>query len=148
MRSALLDRKDRWVPVFECEEPMPALRNFISPQRLKIAVVNLDRLFQRSHCGYTQLSEFAHPIFALTRARFSPRQRSGSHDFPSRCGLAEGWFRASRLAMRGGCGEPFRGPRAVVTYPASIRVQHSVRIVRTLEPCLLWPNRYRIGASQ
>jgi hypothetical protein len=50
--------------------------------------------------------------------------------------------------MRGGCGEPFRGPQAVVTHPAAIGVQHDVRIVRTLEPCLLWPNRYRIGASQ
>ena len=39
--------------------------------------------------------------------------------------------------MRGGCGEPFRGPQAVVTHPAAIDVQHDVRIVRTLEPCLL-----------
>src|SRR4051812_23806926 len=50
--------------------------------------------------------------------------------------------------MRGGCGEPFRGPQAVVTHPAAIGVQRDVRIVRTLEPCLLWPDRYRIGASQ
>ena len=33
-------------------------------------------------------------------------------------------------------------------HPAAIGVQHDVRIVRALEPCLLWPNRYRIGASQ
>ena len=38
-------------------------------------------------------------------------------------------------------------PQAVVTHPAAIGVQRDVRIVRTLEPCLLWPDRYRIGAS-
>ena len=39
-------------------------------------------------------------------------------------------------------------PKLVRTHPASIGVPHDVRIVWTLEPCLLWPDRYRIGASQ
>jgi|SRR3954468_22441917 hypothetical protein len=38
--------------------------------------------------------------------------------------------------------------QAVIIHPAAIGVQHDVRIVRTLEACLLWPNRYRTGASQ
>ena len=50
--------------------------------------------------------------------------------------------------MRGGCGEPFRGPKLVLTHPASIGVPYDVRVVRTLEPRLLWPDRYRIGASR
>ena len=45
-------------------------------------------------------------------------------------------------------GEPFRGPQFVLTHPVSIGVPHDVRIVRTLEPRLLWPDRYRIDASR
>ena len=30
--------------------------------------------------------------------------------------------------MRGGCGEPFRGPKLVLTHPASIGVPHDARI--------------------
>ena len=44
--------------------------------------------------------------------------------------------------MRGGCGEPFGGPKPVLTHPASIGVPHDVRIVRTLEPRLLWPQSF------
>jgi len=38
--------------------------------------------------------------------------------------------------------------KLVLTHPASIGVPHDVRIVRTLEPRLLWPARYRIDASR
>jgi hypothetical protein len=44
--------------------------------------------------------------------------------------------------------KPFRAPEIVHTHPASIGVPHGVRIIRTLEPRLLWPDRYRIGASR
>ena len=44
--------------------------------------------------------------------------------------------------MRSECGEIV--PQLVLTHPASIGVPPDVRIVRTLEPRLLWADRYRI----